>query len=66
MKKQTKRGPGRPPIWKPMILALRRRSADFIAAKDRTQAMAIYVCGRRMAIRIHVEKQPDGTYHCKR
>ena len=63
-RRPKKRGPGRPPIWKQQIIALKKR--QHIVAKDRNEAMTIYVCGHRMAVKIHVERQPDGTYHCTR
>jgi len=61
MKKQ-KRGRGRPPIWKTLLLKM--RWGEKIPAQNKSQAMAIYVCSRRLGFTTTTHKLPNGSYIC--
>ncbi|MCJ7824182.1 MAG: hypothetical protein MUP44_04735, partial [Anaerolineales bacterium] len=59
---QKKRGRGRPPTWKTLLLSM--RWGESIPAKNKSEAMSAYVASRRLGFTTETHRQPDGSYLC--
>jgi len=57
---KKKRGRGRPPIWKDVLRKM--RWGESIPAQNKSQAMSVYCCARRMGFTVTTARLPNGSY----